>query len=464
MSDRDFQQRAYGSVLGSAVGDALGAPFEFGPAGQYSARFCEAVVSDTGEMVGGGGFGWARGEFTDDTQMATIQAESILANGGIDGADLFERFRVWANDANDVGIQTRAVLRSGKPWDVAATEHFERNPRSGAGNGSLMRATPTAVHFARSSVDETIAAARATSIVTHGDPAAGWGTALFHLMIRAALAGDDPFAALADGLAMLPDDQDRYQRMLDPDWTPVSPEVPNGTVWGCLATAVWAVRNHATFADAVIAAVDVGGDTDTVAAVTGGLAGAIHGVQAIPSRWTTYLHGHVTTANGPRTYRTPDLQELTQRLLGDTPHPMAEVGPPVGPIEIAPGLYAADLAAASTVPTDWAVVSLCRVGDRFRDHPLRREVFLIDNDGDANPGLELVVEDTIATIDAFLADGNNVVVHCHHGASRTGLALRAWLMRTNGWDEPTAAEHLANIWPRLNLWNTTFTEELHTWK
>ncbi|MDA3033217.1 MAG: hypothetical protein O3B90_13000, partial [Actinomycetota bacterium] len=62
--------------------------------------------------------------------MATIQAESILANGGIDGADLFERFRVWANDANDVGIQTRAVLRSGKPWDVAATEHFERNPRS----------------------------------------------------------------------------------------------------------------------------------------------------------------------------------------------------------------------------------------------------------------------------------------------------------------------------------------------
>ena len=142
---------------------------------------------------------------------------------------------------------------------------------------------------------------------------------------------------------------------------------------------------------------------------------------------------------------------------------MAEVGPPVGPIEIAPGLYAADLAAASTVPTDWAVVSLCRVGDRFRDHPLRREVFLIDNDGDANPGLELVVEDTIATIDAFLADGNNVVVHCHHGASRTGLALRAWLMRTNGWDEPTAAEHLANIWPRLSLWNDTFTETLQAW-
>ena len=94
MSDRIFNQRAVGAVLGSAVGDALGAPFEFGPAGQYSARFRESVVSDTGEMVGGGGFGWDRGEFTDDTQMATIQAESILANGGIDGADLLLNIEV----------------------------------------------------------------------------------------------------------------------------------------------------------------------------------------------------------------------------------------------------------------------------------------------------------------------------------------------------------------------------------
>ena len=460
MSDRNFNQRALGAVLGSAVGDALGAPFEFGPAGQYSARFREPVVGDTGEMVGGGGFGWARGEFTDDTQMATIQAESILANGGIDGADLFERFRVWANDANDVGIQTRSVLRSGRPWDVAATEHFERNPRSGAGNGSLMRATPTAVHFARSSIDETIEAAHATSLVTHGDPAAGWGTALFHLMIRAALAGNDPFAALADGLAMLPDHQDRYQRMLDPDWTPDSPEVPNGSVWGCLATAVWAVRHHDTFPDAVIAAIEVGGDTDTVAAVAGGLAGAIHGVQAIPSRWTTYLHGHVTTADGRRTYRTTDLQDLTSRLTGRAPFPMAELGPGVGPTEIAPGLFAADLTAAAEVPTDWAVISLCRVGDRFREHPVRREVYLIDQEGDSNARLDLAVDDIVASIDAFLEEDRTVVVHCHHGQSRTGLALRAWLMHTNGWDEATATDHVAEKWPELRLHNQSFTELL----
>lgn len=173
-NERLFRQRALGAIVGSAVGDALGAPFEFGPAGQYSARFPEPVVGGIGEMIGGGGFRWAPGEFTDDTQMAVIQAESILAKSGIDGADLFARFQVWARGAADVGIQTRSVLSSGLPWDEAAATHVRRNPRSGAGNGSLMRSTPTAVHFARTSIDQAIAAAQATSVVTQATrPLAG---------------------------------------------------------------------------------------------------------------------------------------------------------------------------------------------------------------------------------------------------------------------------------------------------
>ena len=463
-NDRIFRQRALGAIVGSAVGDALGAPFEFGPAGQYSARFPEPVIGRIGEMIGGGGFGWARGEFTDDTQMAVIQAESILANGGIDGADLFQRFRVWARGAADVGIQTRSVLSSGLPWDEAAADHMQRNPRSGAGNGSLMRSTPTAVHFARTSIDETIAAAQATSAVTHGDPAAGWGTVLHHLMVRAALLGEDPFAALADGLEMLPADQDRYRRMLATDWTPASPEVPNGSVWGCLATAVWAVRTTTTFPDAVIAAIEVGGDTDTVAAVAGGLAGAMYGIQAIPSRWTPYLHGHVTTAEGSRTHRSTDLQELTLRLIDGSGAPDTPPGERRGPIEVAPGIHAADLGAASEVPDDWAVLSLCRVGDRFADHPERREMYLVDQGLEHNAALGFVVADAVDTIDAFRADGLDVVVHCHGGASRTGLVLRAWLMREHGWDEPTATAHLAEHWPYLGLWNDSFTDFLRTWR
>ena len=83
-------------------------------------------------MCGGGSL-WEPGEFTDDTQMALLVASSLVDRGGLDEADLFDRFRTWAKaDPKDVGIQTRAVLGSGQPWDVAAAEHFRRTgPRCG---------------------------------------------------------------------------------------------------------------------------------------------------------------------------------------------------------------------------------------------------------------------------------------------------------------------------------------------
>jgi len=68
-------QRVIGALCGSAVGDALGAPFEFLPAGSYRARFPEPFLGGTGEMCGGGTFNWRVGEFTDDTQMALALAQ-----------------------------------------------------------------------------------------------------------------------------------------------------------------------------------------------------------------------------------------------------------------------------------------------------------------------------------------------------------------------------------------------------
>src|SRR5688572_20659101 len=139
MSSMHRSHRAAGALVGSAVGDALGAPFEFGPAGQFSARFPVPARGSKTEMCGGGSLGWAPGEFTDDTQMALLLATSLVERGGLDEADLFDRFVRWAEaDPPDVGNQTRAVLGSGLPWDVAAAEHFASSRRA-AGNGSLMR-------------------------------------------------------------------------------------------------------------------------------------------------------------------------------------------------------------------------------------------------------------------------------------------------------------------------------------
>ena len=106
---------------------------------------------------------------------------------------------------------------------------------------------------------------------------------------------------------------------------------------------------------------------------------------------------------------------------------------------------------------DIAVMSLCRVGDRFADHPVRREVYLIDKDDDHNLALATVVDDTVKTIDAWLSEGRTVVVHCHGGASRTGLVLRAWLMQHHKWPERRATSFLRDRWPALGDWNDSFT-------
>ena len=73
--------RVAGALVGSAVGDALGAPFEFGPPGRFSARFPSPARGAHTEMCGGGSLGWEPGEFTDDTQMALLVATSLVERG-----------------------------------------------------------------------------------------------------------------------------------------------------------------------------------------------------------------------------------------------------------------------------------------------------------------------------------------------------------------------------------------------
>ncbi|MGW7245006.1 ADP-ribosylglycohydrolase family protein [Streptomyces decoyicus] len=302
--------RTAGAVVGSAVGDALGAPFEFGAAGVFSARFPDSGAAD--EMCGGGG--WDPGEATDDTQMAVLVAESLLERGGPDLPDIFARFQRWAaSGPKDVGLQTEDVLTNGMPWDRAATVHFQVNRRA-AGNGSLMRATTSAVHFAPAGQQATMNAARRIAALTHGDRAAWEGTAVFHELIRVTLEGADPLAALPDIVGLIdPAQRPRYATVLAPDWHPDQATEFNGAVWPCLGSAVWALRTTATYEDAIRAAIDLGGDTDTVAAVTGGLAGACYGVDAIPARWTAPLHVPLPGFGG-RVLRLPELLDLAHRL------------------------------------------------------------------------------------------------------------------------------------------------------
>ncbi len=133
--------RITGLLVGAAVGDALGAPFEFKPAGTYRMRFPSRVLGGIGELIGGGGFNWAPGEFTDDTQMAVVLAESLLANDlTLDRDHLFASWRQWATNATDIGSTTRHALSFERWQDVS-----HRNPEMTAANGALMRAFPLAL-------------------------------------------------------------------------------------------------------------------------------------------------------------------------------------------------------------------------------------------------------------------------------------------------------------------------------
>lgn len=305
-------QRALGAVLGSAVGDALGAPFEFGPEEAFSARFPK--TGHGGEMCGGGG--WDPGEATDDTQMAVLVGESLVEHSGLQLPDIFARFQRWAAaEPKDIGLQTEDVLTNGEPWDLAAALHFQVNQRA-AGNGALMRAATSAVYFARDGREVTMDAARRIAALTHGDRAAWEGTAVFHELVRIALDGGDPLAALPDVLdAVHPDHRARYATVLAPDWHPDQATEFNGAVWPCLGSAVWAMRTTGSYEAAVRAAVDLGGDTDTVAAVTGGLAGAVYGVGDIPERWVEPLHVPLPGCEG-RVLRAAELVDLARRLSG----------------------------------------------------------------------------------------------------------------------------------------------------
>ena len=311
-----YDDRVVGVMLGAAVGDALGAPFEFAPRGTFSARLPDRSADGRGDMIGGGAFDWEPGEFTDDTQMGLALAGSLLACGRYDPDDLWRRWQVWARGSSDVGNTTSFALRHA---DWRAVRH--RDPESTAANGALMRAFPLALVTLDVGDDVARAVTVHQSLLTHAHPAAALGAWLGVAMQRAAIVGEDPLAALEQELIVASRaDREvaaRFITMLDPAWGPEDGDragLGNGSVWGCLAQAVWALRRHDTFADVVTAVVDLGKDTDTVACVAGAIAGARDGAGAIPAGWSEPVHGVLDTPAGKERYATADLAALARRL------------------------------------------------------------------------------------------------------------------------------------------------------
>jgi ADP-ribosyl-[dinitrogen reductase] hydrolase len=462
---RPQMHSAVGALIGAAAGDALGAPFEFKPAGLYLKTFPTPVLGGTGEMTGGGAFGWAKGEFTDDTQMAIALAEAILAeNGEFNPARVWDHFVAWTTRATDIGNTTRRAL-AGSDYRTAAKKAHDSMGVSG-GNGSVMRIAPIGIAGVRWGQEKTQQIAFAQSELTHFDPAAGWSAYIAAEMIRQLILDGSVEGALQHISTQVDDSfRSTFEELFVAPWHPNDwSHKSNGYSIVCLAQAVWAVRTTSSFEDAVVTAVNLGDDADTVAAVTGAIAGALYGIQNIPARWVTYLHGHVAQpGEESKTYYQYDLIALAHQLLGKNDRAKTEHETPVPPTAVHDlGVLASNALGATLASPEMGIVSLCRMEDMLHTHPHRREFYIVDKWGEGdNPDLRTVTEDAVHTIEAFLREGRQVVVHCHGGRSRTGFILKAWYMRRHQVDHQEAEQWIENVWPHYATWNDDFMEFLN---
>jgi ADP-ribosylglycohydrolase len=266
--DDQILDRYRGCLLGVALGDALGAPYEFSsPPFEVARQFRPGV------------FGTAPGHPTDDSTLAVACAEALLEAGSAGGggeagaggieagfaAGYVRRLVAWAtSDPPDIGIQTRRAFHA---WQAG---HPPPADEAAQGNGSLMAVAPVGLRFA-GEPETARAIAAAFARLTHPSAAAAECNVTYTRLLAAAVGG----AGAAE---------------LDAPAVPAPPDAePAGAKKGwCRLTLHLAVRalEEATAVgpfEALVRVIALGGDTDTNAAVAGGLLGAVHGASAWPA-------------------------------------------------------------------------------------------------------------------------------------------------------------------------------------
>ncbi|AHJ98021.1 ADP-ribosylglycohydrolase family protein [Hymenobacter swuensis] len=299
------------SLLGLAVGDALGVPVEFQ---SRPARRLDPVVT----MREYGTHYQPAGTWSDDASLTFCLAEAIADGFSVaKAADYSRRWyyeNFWTPHGRvfDIGITTREALSrlQSNPDLILAggTDEYSN------GNGALMRILPLAFYQPEAPLPERFALIREVSAVTHGHIRSAVACFLYLEVARHLRGGLTPAAAYAAMCQQAPaqllelkipaHEADKFERILSGRLPNVSDKAidSGGYVMATLEASLWCLLRHETYAETVLAAVNLGDDTDTTGAVTGGLAGLYYGEAAIPPEWLQVLA------------RCTDIEDLAHRV------------------------------------------------------------------------------------------------------------------------------------------------------
>jgi ADP-ribosyl-[dinitrogen reductase] hydrolase len=285
-------ERYRGSLLGLAVGDAVGTTLEFHRPGTF------APIND---MVGGGPFRLQPGEWTDDTSMALCLAESLIEKQGFDPVHQLETYVRWWREGHlsstgacfDIGNTVRQALwqfkNTGKPFCGSTDAQT-------AGNGSIMRLAPVPLFYAKNPL-EVIEKSAESSRTTHGAATCVDACRYFGALIAGAVNGDAKDVLLSERYCPISGYWAANPLVAEIDEIAAGsfklrqpPEIKGtGYVVKSLEAALWAFYNSSSFAEGCLLAVNLGDDADTTGAVYGQLAGAFYGESGIPFKWLSQL-------------------------------------------------------------------------------------------------------------------------------------------------------------------------------
>ncbi|GAA4409049.1 ADP-ribosylglycohydrolase family protein [Nibrella viscosa] len=306
------ERNLYKDILfGIAVGDALGVPVEF----KSRALIAQKPVTD---MIGFGTYNLPAGTFSDDSSLSFCLAEALTHEFSL--AEIGNNFVKWLNHnfwtptghVFDVGIATSQAIRrlqNGYSPELAGGMEISDN-----GNGSLMRILPLLVYTKDKDLADRYQITKQVSSITHGHIRSVIACFYYLEFARQIINGKDKFeiyknlqTEITDFLKSLlvnPDEIKLFDRLLNRNIYELKAYDirSSGYVLHTLEASIWCLLTTDNYKAATLKAVNLGEDTDTTGAVTGGLAGLLYGFGAIPKSWIQKIA------------RKDDIEDLANRL------------------------------------------------------------------------------------------------------------------------------------------------------